>query len=85
MEFRKRLWLLYLLVTGLEIALTLFVAYFQHQSARMHQIRVELLHVSEAFYKQVVVGSIDPFGLWRINGKNCKNFLSNFLLLIWGV
>ena len=34
MEFRKRLWLLYLLVTDLEIALTMFMAYFQHQSAK---------------------------------------------------
>ena len=34
MEFRKRLGLLYLLVTGLEIVLTMFVAYVQHQSAK---------------------------------------------------
>ena len=34
MEFRKRFWLLYLWVTGLEIALTMFVTYVQHQSAK---------------------------------------------------
>ena len=33
MKFRKRLWLLYLLATGLETALSMFVAYVQHQSA----------------------------------------------------
>ena len=34
MEFRKRLWLLYLLVIGLEIVLTMLVAYVQHQSSK---------------------------------------------------
>ena len=33
---------------------------------RMRQIRVELLYVFEALYKQVAVGSVDPFGHWRI-------------------
>ena len=34
MEFRKRLWLLYLLVNGLKIVLTMFAAYVQHQSGK---------------------------------------------------
>ena len=42
---------------------------FNTNLQRMHQTGVELLFVSEALYKQVAVGSIDSFGLWRINGK----------------
>ena len=49
MEFRKRLCLVYLLVTGLEIALTTFVACVQHQSAKnaSHWRRTQL-YVLEA-------------------------------------
>ena len=46
----------------------------------MRQIGVELLYFLEALYKQVDVGSIDPFGLWRINAKNCTNYLSHFFV-----
>ena len=46
----------------------------------MHQIGVELLNVLEALYKQVDVGLMDPFGLWRIFTKNCANFLLNFFV-----
>ena len=45
----------------------------------MYQIRVEQLYVLEALYKQETVGSIDPFGLWRINGKSCTNFFVTYL------
>ena len=34
MELRKRVWFLYLLVTSLKIALTMLVAYVQHQSSK---------------------------------------------------
>ena len=51
---------------------------------RMHQIGIKLLHVLEALYKHVAVGSIDPFGLWRINAKNSQIFYRIFLLLISG-
>ena len=47
---------------SLEIALTMFLDHLQ----RMRQIRVELLYVFEALYKQVALGSVDPFGHWRI-------------------
>ena len=46
MEFRKRLWLLYLSFICLEIAPTMFVAYVQHQSGN-NASGVELLHVLE--------------------------------------
>ena len=85
MEFRKRLWLLNLLVTGLEIALLCLLRMFNTNLQRMRQIGVELLYVLVALYKQMDVGSIDPFGLGRITAKTCTNFLSNFLLFIWGV
>ena len=53
---------------------------FNTNLQRIHQIAVKLLPVLEALYKQVAVGLIEPFGLWRINGKNCTNFLSNFFV-----
>ena len=53
---------------------------FNTNLQRMHQIGVELLYVSEALYKQVAVGSFDPFGLWLVNEKNCTYFLSNFFV-----
>ena len=59
---------------------------FNTNVQRMHEIGVELLHVLEALYKQVAVGSTKPFGLWRINGKNCKNFLLGFFVTyLWCV
>ena len=62
----------------------MFVACVQHQSAKIRQIGVELPYVLEALYKQVAVGSIDPFGLSRITGKNCTNFLSSFFVINLG-
>ena len=50
----------------------------------MRHIGVELLYVSDALYKQVDVGSIDPFGLWRITAKNCTKFLSNLFFTYLG-
>ena len=79
-EFRKRLWLLYSLETGLEIILIYMWHIFNTSPQRMQHIGVELLYVLKSLYKQVAVGSIDPLGLWRITGKNCTNFLSNFLV-----
>ena len=57
---------------------------FNTNQQRMHQIGVELLHVLETLYKQVAVGSIDLFGFWFINGKNCTNFLLNFFVTYLG-
>ena len=57
---------------------------FNTNLQRMRQIGVELLNVLEALYKQVDVGLIDPFGLWRISTKNCPIFYRIFLLIIWG-
>ena len=90
MEFRERLWLLYLLVTGLDIALSMFVVYdcsrmFNTNLQSMRHIGEELQQVLEAFYKQVAVESINPFGLLSITAKKCTNFFSNFLLLTSGV
>ena len=45
---------------------------------RMRQTGVELQYALEALYEQVAVGSIDPFGLLGVNGKNCAKFLSSF-------
>ena len=85
MEFKKRLWLLHLLATGLEIALIMFVAYiFNSNLQRIRQIGVELLHVLEALRKQMAKGLIDRFGLWRVAAKNCTNFLSNFFVTYLG-
>ena len=79
MEFKKRIWLLYLLDTGLEIALTMFVVYmFNTNLQRMRHIGEELLYVLGALYKQVAVGLIYPFGLTRITAKNGTNVLSKF-------
>ena len=54
---------------------------------RMHQIGVELLCVLEALYGQVAVGSINPFRLWRLNGKKLHEFFIEFFLsrVVWGV
>ena len=53
---------------------------------RFYQIGVELLYVLESLYKQVAVRSIDPFGLWRINGKKFHEFLSNlYVTYLWCV
>ena len=57
---------------------------FNTNLQRMHRIGVELRYILEALYKQVAVGLIGPFGLWRINGKNCANFLSNFFVTYMG-
>ena len=46
----------------------------------MRHIGVELLYVLHSVYKQVAVGSIDPFGLLRITAKNFTHILSNFLV-----
>ena len=79
MKFRKRLWLLHLLVTGLEIALTMFEAYVQHQPAKhASNWRRTALYVLEAFYEQVAEGSIDPFGFSRTTAKTCTNFFRVF-------
>ena len=57
---------------------------FNTNLQRMRQIGVALLYVLEVSYKQVTVGSMDLFGLWRIIGKNCENFLSNFFVTYLG-
>ena len=72
MEFRKRLWLLYLLVTGLEIALTMSVEYVQNQSAKNNQIGVELLYASKALYKLLAVGL--PLRALAYKRKNLHEF-----------
>ena len=46
----------------------------------MRQIGVELLYVLKALHQKVAVGSIDPYRLWRITGKNCTNFLSRLFV-----
>ena len=46
MEFRKRLWLLYLLVTSLKIALTMFVARVNTNRQKISQNGVEVSTVS---------------------------------------
>ena len=80
---QKRLWLLYLLVTNVEIALTMFVARVQHQPAKnaSNWSTVELLYALDALYKQVAVGSID---LWHVTGKNRTNFLTKFFVAYVG-
>ena len=62
MEFRKDLWLLYLLFIGVEIALKYLWPVFNANLQRTCQIGIELPHVLEPLYKQVSVGSIYPFG-----------------------
>ena len=47
---------------------------FNTNLQRMRQTGVEVLYVLVALYKQVDVGSIDPFGLGRITAKTCTNF-----------
>ena len=42
------------------------------------------VYVLEALYKQVGLGSFDPFGLWRTSAKNCTNFLSNSFVAYLG-
>ena len=76
---------IYLLVTGLEIALTMFVAYVQHQAAKNASNWRKTAESFGSFYKKVDVGSIDPFAsaynwLSRKTAKNSTKFLSNFFV-----
>ena len=57
---------------------------FNNNLQILRHIGVELLYVLDALYKQVAMGSIDPFGLWRITAKNCTNFLLNFFVTYLG-
>ena len=86
MDFRKRLYdfYIYRLLVWKLLSLCLWHV-FNSNLHRMCQIGVELLYVVEALYKQVGLGSIDPSGIWRINGKNFTNCLSIFFCYLFGV
>ena len=48
---------------------------------RMSEIGLELLYALTALYKQVSVGSIDPYWLWCITGSKLHEvFLSNLFV-----
>ena len=75
---------MYLYVTGLEIALTMLVAYVQHQSAKNASNWNRTAECFRTFIQTSGGESIDPFGLWRINAKNCTKFLSNSFVTYLG-
>ena len=78
MEFRKCLWLRYLLVTDLETALTMFAAYVQHQYAKNLSNWNRTAVCFKSFSQTSGCGVNWPLWALAYNCKNCTNFLSNF-------
>ena len=84
MEFRKRLWLLYVLVSGLEIVLTMFVANVQHQSAKNASNWSRTAVCFRSFIQTSSCGV--NWLLWALadKWKNCTNFLLKFFITYLG-
>ena len=84
-EFRKLLWLQYLLVTGLEIALTIHVAYVHRQSAKNASSWSRTAVGLENFIQTSGCGFNRPLWTLVYNCKKLHEFFDEYFCYLFGV